>query len=366
MNMWTDWLNHSFLGNSMVAYIRATFELAAIFLILMLLKQLLISRLGKLTSKTADDFDAFLVSSFAQIGVPVFVVIALFMATLSLELPETFRKVIHRAFVLVVTFRLLLLLQEIVRYSATKMCRRRISADNPSSEAMVRTVSGILRWVIWSWGLIFVLDNWGINISALAAGLGIGGVAVAIASQAVLGDFFSALSIFLDKPFVIGDFIIVDDHMGTVEYIGIKTTRIRSLSGEQLIFSNSDLTKSRIKNYKRMADRRVVFKIGVVYQTPLAKMRLIPAFVKGIFQSMEGVRLDRVHFQSFGDFALNFEIVYYVQSADYNIYMDKQQTINFALMQLFEQEGIEFAYPTQTLYLNKQAAPLATTRGDVG
>jgi len=234
--------------------------------------------------------------------------------------------------------------------------------DDPSVELMVKSITGITRWVIWVLAIIFMLDNLGINISTFVAGIGIGGVAVALAAQAILGDAFSALSIFLDKPFEIGDFIILDgDYLGSVEHIGIKTTRIRSLSGEQLVFSNSDLTKSRIKNYKRMQTRRIDFRVGVVYQTPFEKVKKIPQVVKEIFNRMEGVRLDRAHFKSFGDFSLVYEIVYYVNSADYNIYMDKQQEINLALMEKFEQEEIAFAYPTQTLYLNHEESRCAKT-----
>jgi len=160
----------------------------------------------------------------------------------------------------------------------------------------------------------------------------------------------------LDKPFVLGDFIIVDQHMGTVEHIGVKTTRLRSLSGEQLVFSNSDLLKSRISNYKRMRERRVVFTVGVTYQTPLEKLSAIPAALRDIVQAQERVRLDRAHFKSLGDSALIFEVVYYVLDADYNLYMDVQQAINFALLEHFRRQGIELAYPTQTVYLGKSQA----------
>jgi len=168
-----------------------------------------------------------------------------------------------------------------------------------------------------------------------------------------LGDLFSYFSILFDRPFEIGDFIIIGDYLGTIEYIGVKTTRVRSLGGEQLIFSNTDLTNSRVRNYKRMEKRRVVFKLGVTYQTPLEKLKAIPGMIEDVIKSVSDTLFDRAHFFSYGDFSLIFEVVYYVIGADYNKYMNIQQEINFAVKKEFEKNKIEFAYPTQTLYLNK-------------
>jgi small-conductance mechanosensitive channel len=223
-------------------------------------------------------------------------------------------------------------------------------------ESLERSLKGILSvvtLVVWALAIIFFLDNLGFNISAVIAGLGIGGVAVALAAQAVLGDLFSYFSIIFDRPFEIGDFIIIGEYLATIEHIGIKTTRIRSLGGEQLIFSNSDLTNSRVRNYKRMEKRRVVFKLGVVYQTPLDKLQLIPGMIEKVIKGVKDTAFDRAHFFSYGDFNLEFEAVYYVLGADYNKYMDIQQEINFAIKKEFEAKGIEFAYPTQTLFVSK-------------
>jgi len=229
---------------------------------------------------------------------------------------------------------------------------RRIEKD----AAVATTVSmlGFLgKLVLWSLAALLALENAGVNVTALVAGLGIGGIAIALAAQNILGDLFASLSIVLDKPFVLGDFIVVDQHMGTVEHIGVKTTRLRSLSGEQLVFSNSDLLKSRISNYQRMRQRRVVFTVGVTYHTPLEKLSALPAALGDIVRAQERVRLDRAHFKSFGDSALIFEVVYYVLDPDYNLSMDIQQAINFALVDHFQRQGIEFAYPTQTIFLGK-------------
>lgn len=350
-------LNTSFFQNSLKDYVQALLTFLGLVLALSLSKRVLIRYLGRMAKRTATDFDDFLVILLSSIGFSVFGVVALYFAALPLNLSETVRVFIRYAMVIVVTVRCVLLLQEIVKYAIGKVYRKRVKSDDPSVELMVKSMAGISQWIIWVLAAIFMLDNLGVNISTFVAGIGITGVAVALAAQAILGDAFSALSIFLDKPFEIGDFIILDgDYLGTVEHIGIKTTRIRSLSGEQLVFSNSDLTKSRIKNYKRMETRRIAFTVRVVYQTSLEKVKRVPQIIREIFKEMVGIKLDRVHFQSFGEFSLVFEIVYYVNSSDYNIYMDKQQAINFALMERFKQEDIVFAYPTQTLYLNREEA----------
>jgi small-conductance mechanosensitive channel len=204
--------------------------------------------------------------------------------------------------------------------------------------------------------LLIALDNLGVNVSALIAGLGVGGIAVALAMQNILGDLFASFSIVLDKPFVIGDFIIVDNFLGTIEHIGLKTTRVRSLSGEQLIFSNTDLLKTRIRNYKRMYERRIVFSIGVVYQTSHEKLTKIPKIIKNIINKQEQTRFDRAHFKEYGPYSLNFEIVYWIEIPDYNIYMEIQQAINLEIFKQFEKEDIEFVYPSQSIYINETSS----------
>jgi len=213
-------------------------------------------------------------------------------------------------------------------------------------------INFVARLVIWSLLTLVALDNLGVNITALLAGLGVGGVAVALAVQSILGDLFASLSIVIDKPFVIGDFVIVDDYMGTIEHVGLKTTRIRSLGGEQIVFSNSDLLKTRIRNYKRMRERRVLFGFGVLYQTPIEVVEKIPALVRAIVEARQKVRFERAHFKGFGESALDFEVVYWMLDPDYNLYMDVQQAINLEMLRVFEREGIGFAYPTRTLVID--------------
>ena len=227
--------------------------------------------------------------------------------------------------------------------------------DNRSVVAAMDILSFVIRLAIWAFVLLLILDNLGINITALVAGLGVGGIAVALAAQNILGDLFAYFTIMFDRPYEIGDFVIVGEYMGVVNQLGMKTTRIGSLGGEQIIMSNKDLTDSRVRNYKRMEKRRVLFRLGVTYQTSYEKLKEIPGIIRGIIEGIEDTVFDRAHFASYGDFSLVFEVVYYVAGNDYNKYMDIQQGINLGIHEEFEKRNIEFAYPTQTLFLEKAA-----------
>jgi small-conductance mechanosensitive channel len=220
----------------------------------------------------------------------------------------------------------------------------------------VSLIKFIARSIIWSIALLLCVENIGIDITALVAGLGIGGIAIALAAQNILSDLFASLAIVLDKPFEIDDYIVVGDISGTVEQIGIKTTRIRALSGEELVCSNADLLGSRVRNYKRMKERRAIFELGVVYQTPHNLLTKIPEIIEKIIENAEFARFDRANFKSFGDSSLLFEIVFYVSAPgnDYNEYMKVQQGINYEIFKKFEELKIDFAYPTQTLHISKE------------
>ena len=246
-----------------------------------------------------------------------------------------------------------MLLSSLLLFFIGNYIKNKIDGENRNN--IYQWINRMVELVIWSIALILFLDNIGIQITSLVTGLGIGGVALAFAAQAILVDLFCSFTIFFDKPFEIGDFIIVGDQMGTVEYIGMKTTRLRALSGEQLILANSDLTKSRIQNYKTMAERRVLFKLGVTYDTALAKLKEIPGVIKNIISNVPQTRFGRAHFCAYGAYSLDYEIVYYVLSSDFDIYMDINQEIYFQIKAEFEQRGIEFAFPTQTLQMYNQA-----------
>jgi small-conductance mechanosensitive channel len=235
------------------------------------------------------------------------------------------------------------------------------AADTARNGKALAGSLGILRFltqvVIWAMVVLLTLENVGVDITALVAGLGIGGVAVALALQNVLGDLLASLSITLDQPFVVGDFIATGEYLGSVEYVGIKSTRLRSLSGEQIVMPNSDLLSNPVRNYGRMAQRRVAFKLGVEYETPRDRLEQVAPAVRRIIEAQDDVRFDRCHFSAFAESALEFEAVYYVLSADYNRYMDIQQSIYFAIHAELERLGIGFAYPVRRVFWANPPGP---------
>ena len=348
-----NFLERHFYGNPLYDWIAALAIGIALTLALYFAQRFLLRRLPAWAGRTATRLDDFVVEILSGTRFPFLLIVAFYFGLQYLELPPKPARMIEHVAVIALLVQVALWGNRgIAMWLGDYMKRHR---DTDAAAATTMSVLGfIARVVLWSVLVLMILENLGFNITTLVASLGIGGVAVALAVQNILGDIFASLSIAMDKPFVIGDFIIVDEHLGTVEYIGLKTTRIRSLGGEQIIFSNTDLLKSRIRNYKRMYERRVVFGFGVTYQTPPGALERIPPKVKEIVAAQPKTRLDRAHFKEFGDSSLNFEVVYFVQDPDYNLYMDIQQAINLALMRYFEQERIDFAYPTRTLYLQRE------------
>jgi len=340
-----------FLGNRVIDYLIGIFLFLAVVVVVKIFQIFLLKRLKTWAEKTTTTVDDFLVGVIQKILLPLTYFGAFFLAINTLTLHPLLKRSVNVAGMAILTLLTARMATAFLNYGFS-IYRKKRGGD----AGLERSLKGILRittLVIWGLAIVFFLDNLGFRISAVIAGLGVGGIAVALAAQAVLGDLFSYFSIIFDRPFEIGDFIIVDKHLGTIEYVGIKTTRIRSLSGEQLIFSNTDLTNSRVRNYKRMEKRRVAFRLGVVYQTPLEQLKVIPGIIEKVIKNIKDTAFDRAHFFSYGDFSLIFEVVYYVVGSDYNKYMDIQQEINFAINKEFKAMGIEFAYPTQTLFLNK-------------
>jgi small-conductance mechanosensitive channel len=349
--MLKDILEITFLQNSVLDYLIFLLTLLIGILVVRIIKSIILSRLRAWAKKTATTIDDFLIRIFEKTLLPLVYFGVFYLATRSLTLNPTLSRIIDVLGVILLTIIAIRFLVGIINYALRTYWLKK--EKDETKERSIKGILTVIKVIIWGIGITFLLDNLGFKISTVIAGLGIGGIAVALAAQAILGDLFSYLSILFDRPFEIGDFIIVGDYLGTIEHVGIKTTRVRSLSGEQLVFSNTDLTNSRLRNYKRMGKRRVVFKLGVVYQTGLQQLKQMPTVIKNIIENIDDTVFDRAHFFSYGDFSLVFEIVYYVMSRDYNKYMDIQQEINFAINEEFEKRGIEFAYPTQTLYLTK-------------
>lgn len=277
------------------------------------------------------------------------IIAAIYVGTTLLSLPDAVHRLVSSVFIVALFVQLAVWADRIA--SAVLAWRLSSLKSRSTTRNALALIQFVVRVAVWSFALLLIFENLGFDVTALVAGLGVGGIAVALAAQSVLGDLFSSLAIVLDRPFEVGDFIVFGDQSGTVEKIGIKTTRIRALSGEQIAVSNSDLVKTRVHNFKRMQERRVVLVLGVTYDTPADKLERIPDMVKTIIEAEDGVRFDRAHFRSFGASALEIEVVYWVLSADYTIYMDLQQSINFAIFRAFEEDGIEFAFPSQTLYV---------------
>lgn len=285
-------------------------------------------------------------------------VVAVFAASRAVVLPPAATRAIEIVTVLSFLLEVASWGSRLITYWVDRTTRRKLEEEKDAAAATTLNAVGYMAKIaLWTIIILLALANMGINVTALIAGLGIAGVAIAFALQNVLGDLFASISIVVDKPFLVGDFIVVGDISGTVERIGLKTTRIRSLSGEQVVLSNSDLLSSRIRNYKRMQERRVAFALKVVYDTPPELLEKIPKTVQEIIAGIPNTRFDRAHFKEYGDFALVFEVVYYVLSPNYNVYMDTQQAINLGLKRRFKEMGIEFAYPTQVVYIQPSSGP---------
>lgn len=338
-------------GNSVQRYLITACVFAVGLLVIKLVIRKVIRRLRSLSERTTSSLDDFVVQILETIGLPLFYLITVYLALKSLVFSAVWEKTLNYVILGVIVFFAVRTAIALIGYAFTVYLKKR--GGDTTLEKSLAGIMAVVKMAVWAGAVIFFMDNLGFKISAVIAGLGIGGVAVALAAQTILKDLFSYFCILFDHPFKVGDFIIVGDFMGTIEHIGIKTTRIRSLGGEMLIFSNSDLTDARLRNYQLMDKRRVVFKIGVVYETPLVLLKEIPRIIENCIKKTHDTAFDRAHFFSFGDFSLIFEAVYYVIGGDYNKYMDIQQSINFGIMDEFKKRGIEFAFPTQTLYLQK-------------
>jgi len=345
-----DVLEQTLFGNTYQAWGIAVGTGLLVVAVLRTLQSLTRRRLGKLAARTSTRWDDYVVEMISGTRLLFWLIAGVLVGSLLLEIPEPVQRGITVAFVIALLIQAGIWAGLLIN-SAVDDYRKKTREESPADSTTLGLIGLAGQTAVWSLVVLLILDNLGVDITALVAGLGIGGVAVALALQNILGDLFASLSIVLDKPFVVGDFLMVGEFLGSVEKVGLKTTRLRSLSGEQLVFSNNDLLSSRIRNFGRMYERRVVFSIGVTYDTSRDRLRLVPGIVREAVEAEEGTRFDRSHFSKYGDYSLNFESVYYVLSADYNAYMDVQQSINFAIHRRFEEEGIEFAYPTQTLHL---------------
>jgi small-conductance mechanosensitive channel len=352
-----NWWENTLLGNTILQWLVALGIIIVSWAVIRGAKHVFLTKLKRFSAHTRTTLDDFIVQLAEGALIPALYLGALYTGINYLTLAPKVDKLLHVAVMVVVTFIIIKTITSALNYLINNALGN--DAADIEKKKQARGIIIIVNIVLWILALVFLINNLGYNITSVVTGLGIGGVAIALASQAVLGDLFNYFVIFFDKPFEVGDFIIVDDKMGSIEYIGVKSTRIRTLSGEQLICSNTNLVNARIHNYKRMETRRVVFTLGVVYNTSPEKVQRIPILIKDIILSQKDTRFDRAHFSAFGQFSLTFEIVYYILSADYNLYMDRQQVIYLAILNAFKKEGIQFALPTQTLQFSNGIGPFA-------
>jgi len=348
-----DVLDRIYYHNSLRAWLIALAVMAGVVLGLAILRRLLLGRLERLAKRTRTEADDVIVDLVRRTSVPFRVFMALTLGSLVLTFPAGVRagQIVRTIAVLALLYQVALWGNGLIGYFTRRYLARH--AAEGSSATTITALSYGARLLLYGMLFLLALSNLGIDITALVAGLGIGGIAVALAVQNILGDLFGALSIVLDKPFVVGDFIIVDQYMGTVEHIGLKTTRLRALGGEQIVMSNGELLKSRIRNWARLKERRVVLAFGIPLSTPTDVVERLPVMVRQAIESRDLVRFDRAHFTGFNASAFNFEAVYWILTPDYAAFMDRQQAVGLDVLRSLEREGIKLAPAPQTVVLRR-------------
>lgn len=343
---------YSFAGNTLYEWLTTVVIFLVTYILLKIFKTVVIVKLKKLAKKTETDIDDLVVGILANIGWLFYAVISLYIASRFINIPEVIAKGIAYITLIVVTFYVVKAIQKIIEHISKKVIKKKEEEKDADTQA-IEVLTKITKAVLWIIAFILILSNLGYDITTLVAGLGIGGLAIAFALQNILGDIFASFSIYFDKPFKIGDYIVVGDHKGTVKKIGIKSTRLQTLQGQELVISNKELTEHRLENYKKMKKRRITFSVGVTYDTPTTKLKKIPGMIKKIIDKIQLAEYNRAHFTEFADSSLNFEIVYYIKSKEYIKFRDTQQEINLAIKQQFDKNKIEIAFPTRTIYMHK-------------
>jgi small-conductance mechanosensitive channel len=353
--LWLQILDRRLYDNSLRAWFVAAAAFVVALGVLFLVRRLLAYRLGALAARTTNLVDDLGAEIARRTRLYFLVAIAVAVGARFVALPERMADTLDKAIALIVLFQVALWGTAGIAFYVARHIERRRDTLEASNAWAIRALGVAARGMVWALAFVAVLDNLGFDVTALVTGLGVGGIAIALAVQTILGDVLAAMAIVFDKPFVVGDFIVVDNLAGTVEAIGLKTTRLRSLTGEQLVFGNSELLKSRIRNFKRLYERRNVFTLDVTYDTPAHAVARIPAILREIVEAQHPVRFDRSHFSGYGESALRFETVYYVLDPQYNTHMDIQQAIFLAVLERFRRDGIEFAFPTRTIVHKHEA-----------
>ncbi len=345
-------LDKPFYGNSLHSWILALSLTVLMFFGMKVIRRLLRKRLPKLQGLGRVDWekvgDYFLRSTRSSF----LFILSLWFGARFLNLSPDIQGLIQKLLVIAFLFQAAVWTNFLINFLLEDYAVHQMGGDADKAGTL-KAASGLLKMVVWVALGLFALDNMGVNVTTLIAGLGIGGVAIGLASQKILSDLFSSITIILDKPFVQGDSITVGPDAGTIERIGLKTTRIRSASGEEISFPNSDLLQSRIRNFRRMYERRVPLNFGVTYSTKLEDLKAIPKIVEDVIRHYEMARFERAHFVRYGDSSLDFEVIYWIRKPDALLHMDIQQAVNLEIFRRFSEKGIEFAYPTRTILTPK-------------
>ncbi len=352
-DMVTTFLAYEVAGITLEDYWWAALAFVLSMLLLKLFEKVVVARLRALSRRTKTEVDDLVISFIDDIGLPFYVIVSLLLTIRLITVPGIVTSGMRHLTVIVATFYVVKAVQRVIDFGVSQTIKKRKAVNPDDNISIVSLLARLLKVLLWLIAGVLVLANLGYNITTLVAGLGIGGIAIALALQNLLQDIFASISIYFDRPFEVGDFIVIGTDKGTVKEIGIKSTRLQTLDGPELVVSNKELTDTRVQNYKKMDRRRGIFTFGVTYNTPVKKLERIPGIVERIIARQEQAEFDRVHFTTFGDFSLNFEVVYYMKVSDYKAYRDTQQSINLAIMETFQKERITFAFPTQTVFVDK-------------
>lgn len=348
--MWQHpFFSYNFLGNSLEAWIIALAVFIGSWIVLKIFYLFGLARLKQFSKKTETQIDDIVIDGMRAIKWPFYIIVSVYVAHLFLTISFWLSRAVFLIFLVTAVYYAIRFLERLINYGAKKL----IESRDGEGEGIIKLGASVVRVILWLGALLLILSNLGINVTSLVAGLGVGGIAVALALQSILGDLFSSLAILLDKPFKVDDFIVVGNKMGSVERVGIKTTRIRLLEGEELVVANSNLTNSQIRNYGPMEYRRIVFQVGVIYGTALDKLKKIPDLIKDSIEAQDKAELEFASFKEFGDSALIFETAFYIHFPEYTDYMKAREQINLAIVEKFKKEGIEMAFPTTTVHLKK-------------
>ena len=313
--------------------------------------------LPRLTRKTDSDFDDFLFKSLSEYTFPIGITLLAYVSLKHFKLPASLDEGVEIFAVVVFVLLSVRLVNSISARFLRGLARR---SGDEDMQMLIASAMPLLRAIVWALGTLICLQRFGVPMTAVFTAIGGAGLGLAFALKEPVGELFAYVMILLDKPFRVGQFINVGSVWATVEKIGVRSTHLRNLRGEVIVMNNTMLTTTELSNFADMAQRRMVYRIGVTYSTNVDLMRAIPELIGSIIAAENHVRFDRCHFVEFASSSLNFEIVYYIETKDYSVALNAQQSINLQIMQSFADRGIQFALPSQTLYLEKMSSDVVS------